>query len=69
MSGKGDKRRPGEGYQSGWDRIFGCEQKNVVECCKNCGLPVRYLPPGGVSVCDDCGVVEGNTMLEEINDA
>lgn len=68
MSGKGDKRRPRSVEASieaeNWDRIFG---KKTVECCA-CGLPVRHLPPDGISVCDDCGVVEGSTTLEELKD-
>jgi len=27
MNGKGDKRRPGEGYASGWDRIYNKEKE------------------------------------------
>lgn len=41
--GKGSDRRPGEGYESGWDRIFGKkpveerQQKSDKECCNgNC---------------------------------
>ena len=68
MSGKGDKRRPTKvdkaEADANWDRIFGPKK---VECCA-CGLPVRYLPPDGISVCDDCGVVEGETTLEDVKD-
>jgi len=30
MNGKGDKRRPGEGYQDAWERIFGRKPVPVV---------------------------------------
>lgn len=29
--GKGDKRRPGEGYDVGWDRIFGRDKAKEVK--------------------------------------
>jgi len=51
--------------KANWDRIFG-KGVDTVECCGHCGLPVRNMPPDGISVCDDCGVVEGNTTQEEL---
>jgi hypothetical protein len=40
MSGKGSGRRPGEGYDSGWDRIFGKKEPKPVAAeliCEACG--------------------------------
>ena len=34
--GKGSGRRPGEGYQDGWDRIFGKPKKTCPPCNGNC---------------------------------
>lgn len=40
MSGKGDKRRPGSGYEDGWSRIWGrrahISVKTQIEC-PHCG--------------------------------
>lgn len=39
MAGKGDKRRPGEGYGDGWDRIWGRHKRKTVTYieCPECG--------------------------------
>lgn len=35
--GKGSDRRPGEGYASGWDRIYGADKKKACEgVCSQC---------------------------------
>lgn len=34
--GKGSERRPGEGYQDGWDRIFGRTPKTCPPCHGDC---------------------------------
>lgn len=34
--GKGSDRRPGEGYQDGWDRIFGRKPKTCPPCNQDC---------------------------------
>lgn len=34
--GKGSGRRPGDGYQDGWDRIFGRAPKTCPPCHGNC---------------------------------
>lgn len=39
MTGKGDKRRPGDGYDEGWDRIWG--RGTVLHLyveCPHCGF-------------------------------
>lgn len=34
--GKGSERRPGAGYQDGWDRIFGRKSKTCPPCHGDC---------------------------------
>ena len=34
--GKGSERRPGQGYQEGWDRIFGRQPKTCPPCHGDC---------------------------------
>ena len=34
--GKGSQRRPGEGYQEAWERIFGRGKKTCPPCHGNC---------------------------------
>lgn len=34
--GKGSERRPGQGYQEGWDRIFGRASKTCPPCHGDC---------------------------------
>jgi len=44
MSGKGDKRIPGEGYASGWDRIYGEKKMALPQTviCEHCGYDNEY---------------------------
>lgn len=34
--GKGSERRPGQGYQDGWDRIFGRKPETCPPCHGDC---------------------------------
>ena len=40
--GKGSERRPGDGYQDGWDRIFG---RKSAQQEKNSSKPVPEIHP------------------------
>ena len=51
--GKGSDRRPGEGYQEGWDRIFAKKPTHFFVHdgwgqyqCKDCGKDERYAQHG-----------------------
>ncbi len=64
MSGKGDKRRPGEGYGEAYERIFGkkLEDYNICVDCLEEVTQIRQLDEV-LDWCGDCGrIVEGNTL-------
>jgi ribosomal protein L37AE/L43A len=54
MSGKGDKRRPGDGeaYRSNYDKIFGVADTTPVECPR-CG-EIALTPPTKAGLIWEC---------------
>jgi len=68
MSGKGSKRRPGEGYAEGYDRIFKKEKPKISRerfyVCAHClEQNLRQIGPDKIDFCDTCDtIVEGHTL-------